>query len=176
MLLAGDDLEYTPHFLDNLYAKYVQEQDYKCMVYARYGRVRYVDETEKYAGMVVMGRSPFRWGNGLWSRQFFVELGGFDVRFTVGPYDCEMQCRAFNQGGRYAYAHDALLIEDCSLSPSTAWETRGGRWEMNNLRDARWFSDGDWNNGEFFTSPTTPFEPIGDAANACVQEIIVGLQ
>ncbi len=74
MILSGDDIRYSPHTLDNLYRKYKEENDYKCLVHPRWGTPDN-DKTDKDAFLFEIPGSTLRYGFVLWSRQFFRELG-----------------------------------------------------------------------------------------------------
>lgn len=161
-IMAGiaDDVVLSPYALDYMYETYKKENDYKCMVHARYGFGPDSDVTDINSELPIPG-SPYRWGfSVMFSRQFFFELGGYDDRYIGGAGEGDLQCRAFSQGGRFVYANNAYVQEDLSyvggnaLSESRAWARWGGRRD-NDVMKAQWFP-----NGALLKEPTTPFRPM----------------
>jgi len=160
IMLIADDTILTPYALDIMYAKYKEENDYKCMIHPRYGFGPESDVTEVNEETHLPG-STYRIGiNLLWSRKFFFELGGYDNRYSGGAGDCDMQMRALSQGGRHVYAYGAFAQEDLSyvdndtFSLLRAWQRWRGR-EDNIFMKQQWYPS-----GSLLNEPTTPFEPI----------------
>ena len=172
MLLTADDVIYSPKFLDKMYAKYKEANDYKCTPFARWCGTGGAKASNTHAELIaenditdsfwelytVPGRPDLRFGFPLRSRQFFFELGGFDRRFIIAPYDADMLLRGFLVGGWYIYAHDAFMSEP--LGPeSRAWNRWNGMQQIQELLFSRWYTNKQFSGGQLLLSPRTPFEP-----------------
>jgi len=177
MLLIADDCIFCPDFLDKMYAKYKESNDYKCMPAARWcgangklaaDKVEELipenDITDTYWQIrTVPGRTDIYFALTLWSRKFFYELGGYDRRFIIAPYDADMQLRSFSHGGHHEWVYDALWSEP--LGPeSRAWNRWGGMFEIQELMFKRWYSNGQFMGGTFLGEPRTPFEPYPEGS------------
>ena len=162
-MLMGDDCRYSQNALDNAYATFKRENDYKCMVYFRWGTGPKNDVTDIHPYLFETPDPNVRYGFALWSKRFFDEVGGYDRRFTFGPHEAEMILRAYRQDGRYVYAYDAFFSEDLSIQGTTyngTFYIKNGYIEVQNLLWKRWYSNGEQYGGTLLKEPTTPFEPI----------------
>ena len=164
MIIAGDDMIFSSFALDNMYRRYTQENDYKFMVHPRWGTGPDNDLTETNSYLLDIPNSKLRYGFPLFSRQLFVELGGYDRRFNAGPYDADFQLRAYAQGSRFVYTHDAFVAEDIMLTPGGlyggAWYKYNGYDEVQKLLWGRWYSNEQHYDSMLLSEPRTPFEPI----------------
>lgn len=173
LFLVGDDCLYSPHIADKLYARYKESNDYKCMPCARWCAtpgstaantheelIPENDITDSYWQIrQIPGRTDIYYAFGLWSRKFFDELGGYDRRFVIAPYDADMQLRAFQRGGWHSYVMDAFLTEP--LGPENrAWNRWNGQLGCEQLLFGRWYSNGQFQGGYLLPEPRTPFEPF----------------
>ena len=176
MLVFNDDYVLSPYALDYAYDAYVRARDYKCMIHLIPGTGPLDNRIASVLDQIVIPGSEHRWGFALWSRQVFLELGGFDRRCSVGAYEADFMLRVYSQGGRYVYASEAYILEDTSVAQGVYAWNRDGCEETNAVVYARWMSNGIRHGGYVLRKPRTSFEPIDDAVNVCVRDILVGGQ
>ena len=160
LIPSADDVVFSPFSLDYMYDEYKKQNDYKCMVHARYGFGPDSDVTDVNNELPIPG-TQWRFAIGiLYSARFYWELGGNDRRYRGGASEGDLQMRALASGGRYVYAYNAYVQEDISyidnnaLSPKRAWQRWYGR-EDNDFMRRQWFP-----NGVMQKQSTVPFEPI----------------
>jgi len=173
MILLGDDCLHSPFYLDKMYAKHKEGNDYKCMPMPRWCGANGTKAANEMSDLKpenditdsfweiqkIPGRTDIVWGFPLWSRKFFWELGGFDRRFGGGPFEADLMLRAYSRGGWYTYVYDAFISEP--LGPeSRAWNTWHGKDDIETLMWQRWHSNSIQLGGFILDEPRTPFEPI----------------
>jgi hypothetical protein len=136
MLHVGDDLEFQPQALDELYKKYVEMNNYKAIIWSKMGRDG-KDDTDY----------SIQSGHGvLMSRKFYLELGGYDRRFYCNTYDVDLQFRALSDkfNGCAFFADNAFMYERKDLCPG-GW-LRGGWYRHGGIKDVAfmqslWFDE-----------------------------------
>ena len=176
MYLTSDDCIYSPNFLDSMYMKYKEINDYKHTPFPRWCGANGTKAANTHAELIpenditdsfweirtVPGRTDLQFGFPLRSRQFFDELGGFDRRFTIAPYDADMLLRGFMVGGWFTYVQDAFHSEP--LGPENrAWNRWNAMAQLQELMFNRWYSNSQFTGGVLLPFPRTPFEPYQPA-------------
>jgi len=155
-----DDLVIYPYVLDKMYETYLKENDYKCMVYPKFGKGDNGpnhDDTESTMGPIDFGIGA------MMSKRVFDEVGSFDRRYFNNTYDADLQfhIRSEKIGGRHVWRDDVYMWEEKSLAPGGMY---GGSWyKYGGIYDVR-FLESQWYTPEKTLKPesTTPLEPFED--------------
>jgi hypothetical protein len=158
LIHTGDDLQFIQkNAVDKLYAHYKRVNNYKCMIWSKFGFAltrSFVVESQKTAVGVLM------------SREFFNEVGGYDRRFYCNTYDVDLHYRILSRKfrGTYEVSNDASIWHRDDLTDFEApnkksgWFKWGGKWDVLFL-EHQWLRF-NGKNRIILNKSRAPFEPF----------------
>ena len=150
----ADDCRFSPHYLDILYERYKEQDNYKAVTMPNFWDIRGSshktdEEVTNMMNSIDMNtnnflklipnepNAPMAHVGGLMSNKFASEIGSFDNRYVIRFADLDFQMRAFYMGAKTIYCKEAWLMEIEDISKDA---TPGG-YDDWNLFLRMWFNN-----------------------------------
>lgn len=129
IMLVADDQSFTPYALDEAYKLYKAENNYKTIVSLQmleHGK----DIMHRYVNYEI--QMPVQ--DSIMSKEFFLELGGYDNRYIRMDFDFDLYMRAYLAGAKFLFTKEGSVNEtgqDFPVKENTTIgdrKVRGGMW------------------------------------------------